>query len=192
MCLFGALGFFAVNSVSADVRIGFLGGFTGPVESLAPSIFAGAELAAKHVNDQGGLLGGQRMNMPDGDSGCDNVTAATKSAQHLVEEERVIAIVGALCSGATVAAAKEVAIKNKVLMVSPASTSPTLTTLNDDDLVFRTVPSDAYQADVLARLILAKGIKRIAISFADNDYGKGFFAALQEAYRREGGRVSGR
>ncbi|WP_417518867.1 ABC transporter substrate-binding protein [Minwuia sp.] len=174
----------------ADVKIGFLGGYTGPIESLTPPIAEGAKLAATHVNDQGGILDGQTVIMPTGDTTCADATAAANAADRLVNAEKVTAIVGALCSGATISAANNAGIPGNVVMVSPASTSPALTGLADKDLVFRTAPSDAYQGEVLARLIQSKGINNIAISYVNNDYGKGFAEALSSAFESGGGTVA--
>lgn len=52
----------AASAANADVKIGFLGGFTGPIESLVPPIFEGAKLAVTQVNDQGGILDGREGN----------------------------------------------------------------------------------------------------------------------------------
>ena len=180
----------ASTAAMADVKIGFLGGFTGPIESLTPPIEAGAKLAADHVNGQGGLLGGENMMIASGDTTCADATAAANAADRLVNAESVTAIVGALCSGATISAANNAGIPGNVVMVSPASTSPALTGLSDNDLVFRTAPSDAYQGEVLARLIRSKGINDIAISYVNNDYGKGFADALAAAFEGEGGVVA--
>ena len=48
----------AVPALAEDVKLGILGDLTGPIESLAPPIVAGAQLAFDHVNAQGGLFGG--------------------------------------------------------------------------------------------------------------------------------------
>jgi branched-chain amino acid transport system substrate-binding protein len=56
--------------------------------------------------------------------------------------------------------------------------------------VFRTPPSDAYQGEVLARLIKSKGIDNIAITYVNNDYGKGFADALSAAFTAQGGTVA--
>ena len=50
--------------------IGFIGGFTGPIESLTPPIFAGAELVVSQVNEQGGILGGE-LSIISADGACD-------------------------------------------------------------------------------------------------------------------------
>mgnify|MGYP000411582986 CR=1 FL=1 len=177
------------GSAMAEVKVGFLGGFSGPLKSLTPSIHKAAKLAIKHVNDQGGVLDGQKIIMPNADTTCADTTAAANAATQLVNSEKVVGLVGAICSSATISAAENVAIPAGVTMVSPASTSPAITSLNDNDLVFRTTPSDLYQGSVMARLLVSKGIKKIAITYVNNDYGKGFAEALAAAFTTAGGKV---
>ncbi|MFU0503535.1 ABC transporter substrate-binding protein [Pseudaminobacter sp. NGMCC 1.201702] len=175
---------------SADVKVGFLGGFTGPIESLVPPIFKAAELAVKHVNDQGGILDGQKINFISADSTCADATAASNAADRMVNSEKVTALVGPLCSGETIAAANNAAIPGGVLLISPAATSPALTALNDKDLVFRTTSSDAYSGEILAKLLKEDGNENIAITYVNNDYGKGFADALEASFKELGGTVS--
>ncbi len=174
-----------MSVAQAEVKIGFLGGFTGPIESLAPPIFEGAKVAIAQINNQGGLFDGDIITMPSADTTCVDASAASNGADRLVNTEGVTAIVGALCSGSTIAAANNVAVPANVLMVSPASTSPALTGLNDNDLVYRTAPSDAYQGEILANLLKSKGIDEIVITYVNNDYGKGFADALENAFSGE-------
>jgi branched-chain amino acid transport system substrate-binding protein len=169
--------------------VGFLGGFTGGIESLTPPIFDGAQLAVKQINEQGGLLGGQTLEMPSGDTTCSDASAASNSADRMVNSEDVTAIVGALCTGATIAAANNAAIPGGVLMVSPASTAPAVSELDDNDLVFRTVPSDAFQGEMLAKLLIDKGIEEVAVTFVNNDYGQGLSDAFTTTFEAEGGSV---
>ena len=169
-----------------DVKIGFLGGFTGPIESLSPAIFDGAQLAVAQVNEQGGILNGRTVVMPSADTTCVDASAASNAADRLVNSENVTAIVGALCTGATIAAANNAGIPGNVVMVSPASTAPAVTTLNDNDLVFRTVPSDAFQGAALARLLLSKGIDTVAVTYVNNDYGRGLADAFTGEFQNGG------
>jgi branched-chain amino acid transport system substrate-binding protein len=83
----------AASAANADVKIGFLGGFTGPIESLVPPIFEGAKLAVSHVNEQGGILDGQKLNIVSGDSTCADATAASNAADRMVNSEKVTALV---------------------------------------------------------------------------------------------------
>ncbi len=173
-----------------EVRIGFLGGVTGPVEYLAPGILSAARLAVKHINDDGGLLGGRSMRLPVGDTRCTDATEAANAADMLVHTEEVVAIVGALCSGATLSAARNTTIPDGVVMVSPASTAPEISGIDDNDLVFRLAPSDAYAGQVMARLMMRKGIRTVAIAHVDADYGASFADAFQAAFEAIGGTVT--
>ncbi len=178
------------GAAQAEVKVGFIGGFTGPIESLTPPIFDGARLAVQQINEQGGILGGQTLVMPNADTTCSDASAASNAADRMVNTENVTAIVGALCTGATVAAANSAAIPGGVVMVSPASTAPAVTELDDNDLVFRTVPSDSYQGEILAKLMLDKGFDEVAVTFVNNDYGRGLADAFTEAFEAGGGMVA--
>jgi branched-chain amino acid transport system substrate-binding protein len=94
------------------------------------------------------------------------VDAATK----LVNVENVAGIVGALMSGTTLAAANSVVVPTGIMQISPTATSPEMTSLSDNDWVFRVVPSDAYQGQVLAKLTMDQGVKTVALTYANNDY----------------------
>lgn len=177
------------GAAQAEVKVGFLGGFTGGIESLTPPIFDGAQLAVTQINEQGGILDGQTLEMPSGDTTCSDASAASNSADRMVNSEDVTAIVGALCTGATIAAANNAAIPGGVVMVSPASTAPAVTELDDNDLVFRTVPSDAFQGEMLAKLLIEKGIEEVAVTFVNNDYGQGLSDAFAETFEAEGGTI---
>ena len=125
-----------------DVKIGGLFGITGPIASLVPPIVESAKLAVKQVNEQGGIGKGGKLEMIIADGGCNPQTAAA-AAKKLVDVDKVLGIVGELCSGATLAAAQGSGIPAGVVMISPAATSPALTTLDDKDFVFRTASSSA-------------------------------------------------
>lgn len=182
-----ALGF-AVPALAEDVKIGILGDLTGPIESLAPPIVAGAQLAFDQVNAQGGILGGKIVSIT-GDSACDP-SVAGPAADKLVNTDQVSAIVGAFCTGATIGAATAAGIPGGVVMISPSASAPALTTLDDNDLVFRTTPSDAFQGVKMAELLLSKGIKDVAVTYVNNDYGKGLADVFVATFTAGGGTVS--
>ncbi|MGV8838804.1 MAG: ABC transporter substrate-binding protein [Bauldia sp.] len=172
-----------------NVTIGFLGGFTGPIENMTPALPSAIDIALAEINGQGGILGGGTLSLVTADGGCD-ATMAGNAGDRLVNTERVVAIVGGMCSGETIAAANGAGIPGNVVMISPASTAPTLTALADNDLVYRLVPSDAYQGQVLARLVMSKGIDEVVVTFVNNDYGNGFAAAFTDAFTAAGGTVA--
>ncbi|MGF1658772.1 MAG: ABC transporter substrate-binding protein [Rubrimonas sp.] len=172
-----------------SVKFGLLGGISGPIAAMAPPIVDSSRLAFDQVNAQGGLLDGRMIEAVVGDSGC-NPQSGGDAAAKLVNIEGVAGIVGAHCSGATLAAANTATIPAGVVMISPASTSPAVTGLEDNDTVFRTVPSDNYQGAALARTLLAQGYGPIAVTYLNNDYGKGLAEAFRAEYEAKGGTVT--
>lgn len=89
---------------------------------------------------------------------------------------------GADCSGVTGAVLSNVAVPNGIPMISPSATSPALSTAEDKDLFFRTSPSDARQGEVLAAILKDKGVSEIAVTYVNNDYGKGLADAFAESF----------
>jgi len=174
-----------------DVKVALIGGITGPIESLAPPIIAGGKYVFQEVNEQGGFWkDGTKVQTVVLDDTCSDATKAADAGDRAVNVDKVVAINGGQCSGATIAIANNAAIPGGVVMISPASTSPAVTALADKDLVFRTVTSDAYQGEVLAHLIISKNIKKVAVTYVNNDYGKGFADSFDKAFKDLGGTVT--
>ena len=151
---------------------------------------ASAEFAFKEASDSGKLPGGITLNPVRADSTCVDSAAATAAAERLVTSDKVAAIVGADCSGVTGAILSNVAIPNGLVMISPSSTSPGLSTVEDKGLFFRTAPSDARQGEVLAKILKDRGINEVAITYTNNDYGKGLSDSIKTAVEAEGGKVT--
>ena len=171
------------------IKIGVLLGFTGPLESLAPPIAAGAELAISEINEAGGILG-STVEPVRGDSTCVDASAATATAERLVTSEGIDAMVGAMCSGATGAVFANVSRPNGIVQISPSSTSPALSTIEDDNLFFRMAPSDARQGEIMAQILERRGIEEVAVTYTNNDYGKGLADSFQSAFEAAGGTVT--
>jgi branched-chain amino acid transport system substrate-binding protein len=179
---------FSTNTF-ADIKMGIILGFTGPIESLTPAMAASAELAFKEASDSGSLLGGQSITVERADSTCVDSAAATSAAEGLVSGG-VVAIMGADCSGVTGAIATNVAVPNGVVMISPSATSPGLTDLADNGYFFRTAPSDARGGQILADITKDRKIKSVAITYTNNDYGKGLADVYAGAVKAHGIKVT--
>jgi branched-chain amino acid transport system substrate-binding protein len=179
----------AAPALAEDVKLGILADLTGPIESLAPPIVAGAQLAFDEVNAQGGILGGGKIIPVVGDSACD-ATAASAAADKLVNTDQVTGIMGAFCTGATIGGANSAAIPGGVVMISPAASAPALTTLADNDLVYRTTPADSLQGVKMADLLLARGVKDVAVTYVNNDYGKGLADVFAATFTAGGGTIA--
>ena len=115
----------------AEIKVGIILGFTGPIESLTPAMRDGARLAFLEASNSGNLLDGETFAILEGDSTCTDAAAATAAAESLVAEG-VVAIMGADCSGVTKAINASVAVPNGIMMVSPSATSPSLSKVPDN------------------------------------------------------------
>ncbi len=172
------------------IKIGIILGFTGPIESLTPSMADGAELAMAEVTESGLLLGGATVVPVRADSTCVDAGAATAVAERLITSDGVKGIMGADCSGVTGAILSNVAMANGIVMISPSATSPGLSTIEDNGLFFRTSPSDARQGVVMTEVLMEQGINEVAVTYTNNDYGKGLADAFQAAFEAAGGTVT--
>ena len=168
--------------------VGNLNTFTGSLSEFGPPLRNAIELAADHVNRAGGVDGAS-MIIISRDTAV-NPVQGVDAARALTDVENVVAIVGALSSGVTVAVANAVAIPHEKLMVSGASTAPSITVLEDNDFIFRTTPSDASQGVVLARLAEEQGYQKVGIMYINNAYGEGLANQFEESFTALGGTVT--
>lgn len=175
---------------SGPVVIGTLLSLTGGLAPYGIPIQNATDLAAADINAQGGLLNGRSLVLAHRDDATTQ-QIGVDAASRLVNIDGATSIVGALASGVTISVAQSVAIPNGVVMISPASTSPTLSTLEDNGLVFRTVLSDEMQGVAAANLAIELGYKTMSIIYVNNPYGQGLYEKFRAAYEAAGGRVLG-
>jgi branched-chain amino acid transport system substrate-binding protein len=180
-----------VGAASAeDVKLGVLFGFTGPIESLTGHMANAAEAAMKEVNDSGKAINGWKFVSDRGDDTCTDAAAAQTAAEKMVTSDGVKGIIGGDCSGVTGAVLQNVARPNGMVMVSPSATSPALSAAADDGLFFRTAPSDAREGEVMADILKEHGVKSIALTYSNSDYGKGLADAISTSFQKVGGKVT--
>ena len=184
----GAAG--AEQHMEGPVKLGVVLGFTGPLESLAPTMAAGAEMAMTEISESGNLLGGMTVEPVRGDSTCIDAAAATAAAERLITNDGVAGIVGADCSGVTGAILSNVAMPNGIVIISPSATSPGLSDAEDNGLFFRTAPSDARQGVIVSEILAENGIDSVAMTYTNNDYGKGLADSIQANIEEAGGSVT--
>lgn len=184
------LGSLATMPAQAEtsVKIGALMPMTGDLQAYGESCYTGVKLAVEEINAAGGVLGSKlELKLADTQT---KPQAGIDAAQKLVSVENVSAIIGALSSGVTIPVATSVTSKAGVVLITPASTSPVITGLEDDDMLFRSVPSDAFQGVALAQLVQEAGFKNVATLYVNNDYGEGLATSFQDAFTQKGGTVS--
>ncbi len=180
----------AGSASAEDVKIGVILGYTGPIESLTPHMAESAELAMSEINDSGAFMDGMTLVSERADSTCIDSSAATAAAERLITSEGIKGIMGADCSGVTGAILSNVAVPNGMVMISPSATSPGLSTAEDNGFFFRTAPSDARQGQVLADILASRDISEVAVTYTNNDYGKGLSDSFVSSFEEAGGTVT--
>ena len=168
--------------------VGNLNVFTGSLAEFGPPLRNSVQLAASHVNRAGGVGGGSML-VTSRDTAV-NPVQGVDAARALVDVEDAVAIVGALSSGVTIAVAQSVTIPKETPIISGASTAPAITTLEDNDFVFRTTPSDAAQGIILARLAQEQGFDKVGIMYINNAYGEGLADQFEQSFTELGGTVT--
>ncbi|MEM1385811.1 MAG: ABC transporter substrate-binding protein [Pseudomonadota bacterium] len=179
----------AAPALADEIKVGSVAGVTGPIAELVAPIVAGRNLAAEHVNEQGGLLGGDTLTLVLADSQCDP-KAGVDAGNKVVNVDQVVAIVGASCSGATNGMVQAVTIPAGVVSVSDSATAPSITELKDEDLVYRTAPSDAYQGAALAQLAIDSGYTKLAMTYSNDDYNAGIATVFEASFKELGGEIT--
>ncbi len=172
----GANGAYGQQEASG-LRIGLLLNFEGDGDQDLRMAF---DLAVEHLNAGGGVLG-QPVEVVMGDSTLDPA-AAVAEARRLVEREGIHVLVGPGTSATTIPVAERVTGPAGIPTITPAATSPELTTADDRDYLFRTAPSDGAQGPILARVTRERGFDNVALFYRDDPWGRGMAAAFAAAW----------
>jgi branched-chain amino acid transport system substrate-binding protein len=150
---------------------------SGPDEIFGRPVELAIELALSSIRNELTGIPTQTpgVNRPLLHIGCDDQSdltdvAQVKAAKHLAETLEVPAIIGEAFSGSTIAIAQQVTVKEGTLLISPAATSDTITTLLDEGLVWRTSPPDTLQAAAL-KLYVPEVAVDVAEDFVENGMG---------------------
>ena len=174
----------AAPFMGVTVKIGFLNDATGPIGVYAMGFVAASQIALGIAN----TIGWNSMvqfELVYADSGCDGTMAAT-AAQTLVDAG-VVGVVGAACSGASMAA-NAVLSAAGIPQISYASTSPALSDVTAYPDFFRVVPSDALQGLALSAVVQADmpANGTVGLVHMTNAYGSGLAEAFSADFTAAG------
>ena len=174
----------AATFMGATVKIGFLNDATGPIATYAAGFVAASQIAVGIAN----TIGWNSMvqfEIVYADSGCSGDMGAT-AAQTLVDAG-VVGVVGAACSGASMAA-NAVLSAAGIPQVSYASTSPALSDATAYPDFFRVVPSDALQGQALSAVVQADmpADGTVGLVHMTNAYGSGLADAFTADFEAAG------
>lgn len=175
--------------------VGALLSFTGALAEFGQAHERAVQLAAGQINAASEeAFGGPLVEVAPEDTATSPATGVDR-ARKLVDVDGVPAMVGALSSGVSVNVAEAVTIPSEVVQISPASTSPLISFLEDGDMVFRTVASDALQGVVAAQLARGEidpsvSYETAATIYVNNPYGQGLSNAFTASFEARGGTVT--
>ena len=168
------------HAVAAPLKLGLMMNFSQGATGRAFERQRSFELAIKHVNAAGGVLG-QPVETATADT-AGNPSAAVAAARHLIEVEGVHGIVGPASSAVVLAVAKQATGPAGIPTISPSGTSPELTAADDGDYLFRTALSDTAQGPVLARVTRERGFDNVGLLYRDDAWGRGLAGTFAGAW----------
>ena len=189
---FTALALSSAAAMACEIKIGLVLELTGPAGEYGQAGAKSVEMAFRDLNDAGGVAGCTLKTDTRDSQTQPNV--AVDAATQLVQVEKVPAIIGGIISPMSIPILTSVTAPAKVLQVSPASSSPTLTALGRDGktngVFFRTITSDALQGVAAAKYAIDQGIKTVAIVHQNNDFGVNMVKEFTGPYVALGGKIA--
>lgn len=183
----------ALPSRPVEITIGNVVPLSGELSVFGPSGRKAADLAVETINQAAQEVGLRAPVLVRHADSQSTEAGAVRAARQMVDD-RATCLLGAWASGNTLAVADRVAIRRQVPLLSPASTSASLSLLDDDGFLWRTVASDDLQARALAVAIaqeLGGTAAKLSLAARDDVYGRGFVEQFRRSWVGMGGRVTG-
>jgi branched-chain amino acid transport system substrate-binding protein len=183
----------AGHAADCDITVGLVMELTGPAGEYGQAGAKSVEMAFRDINDAGGVIDGCKLLTDTRDSQSQGNVAVDVASQ-LVQVKKVPVIIGGIISSVSIPILTSVTGPAKVVQVSPASSSPTLTALGRDGktngVFFRTITSDALQGVAAAKYALDQGFKKLAVIHVNNDFGVNMVKEFSKAYKALGGEIT--
>ena len=173
------------------ITVGVVMELTGPAGEYGQAGAKSVEMAFRDLNDAGGPHGCKLV--ADTRDSQSQGALAVDAANQLVQLKKVPVIIGGIISSVSIPIVTSVTGPDKIVQVSPASSSPTLTNLGREGktngMFFRTITSDALQGTAAAKYALDQGFKKIAVIHVNNDFGVNMLTEFAKAYKALGGEI---
>ncbi len=177
------------TSAPAEISLGWIGPLTGDAAPYGVAIKRGTDLAVEEINASGKLGKPLRIIYEDDQA---KPTAGVAAFEKLTKVNNVSVVIQAAASSVMLAV-MPIAEAAKVVYISPSCSSDKIRAEkmhNNYKYIFRTWPSDAYQAEVLARFAAnALKAKKAAVLYINTEYGMGFKDVFAKQFQDAGGSV---
>lgn len=173
-----------------EIKVGGNFEITGNVANYGQSVYNGVKLAFKEANAQGGVLGKQ-LTLVVADNKSEPAEAANAITK-LITQDKVSALIGPVVSS-NVLAASQIAIDNKIPLLTPTATNPKITVDNGKvkEYIFRSCFIDPFQGIAMANFATKAMQVKTAAIYIDNssDYSKGLAEFFEQAFVKNGGKI---
>lgn len=176
-----AVPFCSAAEDSQPIKIGAIFSVTGPASFLGAPESKTAKMLVDKINASGGVLG-RKLELIIKDSGG-NPEKAVSFAKQLIEEDKVLAIIGPSTSGETMQI-KKLCEENQMILVSCAAADAIVNPLAK--YVFKTPQKDSQAATWIYRTMKEKGISKIAVLTGNDGFGASGKKQLEELAGTEG------
>jgi len=167
---------------SDEIKIGAALPLTGDIASYGKSAQNGIDLAVDEINSDPNTK--IKFAIDYQDTKGDKQTAVN-IFQKFATVDKYSVVIGEAASGVSQAMIP-IATSNKIVQISPISSSPELT---GEDYFFRICPSDAFQATISAKWISDDGFKKVGILYVNNAWGKSLMELFKSNFESRGGKV---
>jgi neutral amino acid transport system substrate-binding protein len=178
------------TSSTEGLKLGALLPITGDLSSIGQNMPVATKLAVDTINACNGVNENPVTLISEDDQ--TDPSFGTTAMTKLAEVDRVAGVIGSFASSVS-SSAVDVAVRNKVMLVSPGSTSPVFTERAKngefEGYWARTAPPDTYQAQALAALAQKQGFKNVSTVVINNDYGVGFEQEFVRAFEKSQGKI---
>ena len=174
---------------NAEVKIAALFAESGPVSDIAKAIAEAKRVAVDTINADGiGIVGKGLISIDTIDTACDPKKAEDNIRAYLKNNKPDI-FLGPTCSTSAIRVIENFTIPENILTISSSSSYPLLSDIEDNDLFFRTIPSDIQQSTSIANYLLSKNIRKIILLYGDDNYNSTLAQNFLKVFTEQGGIV---
>jgi len=177
-------------SYENPIEVAFIGDISF-IRTQSENILFGAKLAFEEINAAGGIqINGQQHNLkPVFYDSKGDPQRGNEIAEEIAKKD-ISFIVGPLFSSVLLGM-KDNVINNNTLLISYSATSPAITQINDNDLIWRTCPSDISSGREMAHFASEKlALKKAAILYRDDDFGQQLSQVIKTEFESLGGTIT--
>lgn len=157
--------------------------FTGPAAQLGTDMKRGIEAAFHEINQRGGVHG-RRLGLVSRDDAYEP-EAAIANTLYLINEAQVFALIGAVGTP-TSRSATPVAAEANIPYIAPFTGAAFLREAKWNNVINLRASYDQETEEMVARLTGDLGIKRIAVLYQDDSFGRAGYHGARRALERRG------